>query len=216
MISPLKVIDPRRRRGDHNPIMFRYRMRLIAALTAAGFLLLLSPAAADAASLWTKKKNDYDRIVQNVALEYGLDADFVHAVIKAESAYNRWAVSRAGAQGLMQLMPATAVTYGVKDVWDPEQNIRGGVKFLKALWKLYDGNIKNILAAYNAGQEAVKKYGGIPPYQETRTYIKRVLATYQAPPAGLRTKIYEIKDASGKIILTNDPRLAAIAARGVS
>ena len=216
MNSPLKVIDPRRRLDDDNRVMSRYRTRRIAALTAAGFLLLLFPAAADAAGLWVKKKSDYDRIIQTVALEYGLDADFVHAVIKAESAYNRWAVSRAGAQGLMQLMPATAITYGVKDVWDPEQNIRGGVKFLKDLWRLYDGNVKKILAAYNAGQEAVKKYGGIPPYEETRTYINRVLAAYQAPPAGMRTKIYEIKDASGKIILTNDPRLAASLARGVS
>lgn len=216
MKSPLKVIDPRWSGGDHNRVMSPHRIRLIAAMTAAGFFFLLSPAAADAASLWTRKKAEYDRIINNVALEHGLDADFIHAVIKAESAYNRWAVSRAGAQGLMQLMPATAVAYGVRDVWDPEQNIRGGVKFLKALWKLYDGNVKKILAAYNAGQEAVKKYGGIPPYVETRTYINRVLATYQAPPSGMRTKIYEIKDASGRIILTNDPRLAASAARGVS
>src|SRR4030042_5583260 len=106
-------------------------------------------------------KDKYDPLVKAIAAEHGLDADFVHAVIKAESAYNRYAVSEAGAQGLMQLMPATAAAYGVKDVFDPEENIRGGVKFLKVLLRLYDGNLKKTLAAYNAGQEAVKKYGGI-------------------------------------------------------
>ncbi|MHB8054571.1 MAG: lytic transglycosylase domain-containing protein [Candidatus Aminicenantales bacterium] len=197
--------------------MTSLRLRLIAAFTAAGFLLLLFPAAAHSASFWSEKKKEYDAIIKTVSAEQGLEEDFVHAVIKAESAYNCWAISRAGAQGLMQLMPATAVTYGVKNVFDAEENIRGGVKFLKVLLKLYEGSKTRALAAYNAGQEAVKKYGGIPPYEETRTYIKRVMANYQAAPADRHTKIYEFKDASGKTIITNDPRLAAKAsARGIS
>ncbi|MCX6565228.1 MAG: lytic transglycosylase domain-containing protein [Candidatus Aminicenantes bacterium] len=194
--------------------MTSFAKRIAAGLTAAGFLLLLLPAAGNSAGFWSRMKDKYDPFVKAIADEYGLDADFVHAVIKAESAYNRHAISRAGAQGLMQLMPATAVAYGVKDVFDPEDNIRGGVKFLKVLLKLYDGNIKKTLAAYNAGQEAVKKYGGIPPYAETRTYISRVIATYRAPAPGRRTKIFEFRDASGKTVLTNDPILAA--QRGVS
>jgi len=189
--------------------MTRTATRIAAGLTAAGFLLLLLPAAGNSANFWSRMKDKYDPLVKAIAAEQGLDVDFVHAVIKAESAYNRYAVSKAGAQGLMQLMPATAAAYGVKDVFDPEDNIRGGVKFLKVLLKLYDGSLKKTLAAYNAGQEAVKKYGGIPPYAETRTYISRVLATYQAPAPGSRTRIYEFRDASGRIVLTNDPKLAA-------
>jgi len=189
--------------------MTRNAIRIAAGLTAAGFLFLLLPAAGYSANFWSRMKDKYDPFVETIAAEHSLDADFVHAVIKAESAYNRYAVSKAGAQGLMQLMPATAAAYGVKDVFDPEENIRGGVKFLKVLLKLYDGNLKKTLAAYNAGQEAVKKYGGIPPYAETQTYISRVLATYQVPAPGTKTKIYEFRDASGRIVLTNDPKLAA-------
>jgi soluble lytic murein transglycosylase-like protein len=183
--------------------------RIAAGLTAAGFLLLLLPAAGNSAGFWLRMKDEYDPLIKTIASEYGLNADFVHAVIKAESAYNCTAISKAGAQGLMQLMPATAEAYGVKDVFDPEDNIRGGVKFLKVLLKLYDGDHEKTLAAYNAGQEAVKKYRGIPPYAETRAYIKRVLATYHAPAPGMKTRIYEFRDASGKTVVTNDPRLAA-------
>jgi len=216
MNSPLKVIDRERLRGDYSLIMTRTKACLIAGLTAAGFLLLL-PAAARSASFWSEKMKQYDSIIQSVAFEHGVNADFVHAVIKAESAYNRWAISRAGAQGLMQLMPATAAIYGVKDVFDPEQNIRGGVKFLEVLLKLYDGDPKKTLAAYNAGQEAVKKYGGIPPYEETRTYIQRVMATFHAPAINRHTRIYEGVDESGRPIITNDPRLIAkLSARGIS
>ena len=183
--------------------------RIAAGLTAAGFLLLLLPAAGNSANFWSRMKDKYDPLVNTIAAEHGVDADFVHAVIKAESAYNKNAISKAGAQGLMQLMPATAVAYGVKDVFDAEDNIRGGVKFLKALLKLYDWNLKKTLAAYNAGQEAVKKYNGIPPYAETRTYISRVLATCQATASGRRTRIFEFKDANGRTVLTNDPKLVA-------
>jgi len=184
-------------------------VRIAAGWAVAGFLLLLLPAPGHSAGFRSRMKEKYDPYIQTIAAEHGVDADFVHAVITAESAYNRYAISRAGAQGLMQLMPSTASAYGVKDVFDPEDNIRGGVKFLKMLLRLYNGNLKKTLAAYNAGQEAVKKYGGIPPYAETRTYISRVMASYQAPAAPGRTRIYEFRDASGRIILTNDPKLAA-------
>ncbi len=138
-------------------------VRIAAGWAVAGFLLLLLPAPGHSAGFRSRMKEKYDPYIQTIAAEHGVDADFVHAVITAESAYNRYAISRAGAQGLMQLMPSTASAYGVKDVFDPEDNIRGGVKFLKMLLRLYNGNLKKTLAAYNAGQEAVKKYGGIPP-----------------------------------------------------
>jgi soluble lytic murein transglycosylase-like protein len=188
--------------------MSRKKSRIIAGMTAAGLFFLLTAAGYSAGF-------KYDQLIKRISDEYDMDANFVHAVIKAESAYNRFAISTAGAQGLMQLMPDTAKAYGVKDVFDAEENIRGGVKFLKMLLKLYDDNHRLALAAYNAGQEAVKKHGGkVPPYAETKTYIDRVLASYQAPAAGRKTRIYEVRNAEGRIVLTNDPRIAA-QARGV-
>jgi soluble lytic murein transglycosylase-like protein len=184
----------------------RIRFR-IAAGTAAG--LLLWPLLLSSSDFVSRLRDKYDGLVTSIAAEHGLEGRFVHAVILAESAYNRFAVSAQGAQGLMQLMPATASAYGVRDVFDPAENIRGGIKFLKVLFDLYGGNQAQTLAAYNAGQDAVKKYGGIPPYAETRTYIDRVLASYRTPAPGRKTRIYEYRDASGRLVLTNDPRLAA-------
>ncbi|NLF52128.1 MAG: lytic transglycosylase domain-containing protein, partial [Leptolinea sp.] len=110
--------------------------------------------------------------------KYGVDADLVKAVIQNESAYDAQAISSAGAMGLMQLMPATAANLGVEDPMDPAQNIEGGVKLLRELLNQFSGNLTNTLAAYNAGPGAVQQYGGVPPYQETQTYVKRVLSTY--------------------------------------
>ena len=110
------------------------------------------------------------------ARRHGVDPDLVHAVIRAESAYNPRARSHAGACGLMQLMPATARRFGVRDIWEPAQNIRGGVTYLRFLLDRFEGDIRLVLAAYNAGEGAVAKYGNrIPPYRETRTYVRRVL-----------------------------------------
>lgn len=192
-----------------NTLVKTGRKTLIAAgLTAAGLFLLL-PAAGDAAGSSARLKKKYNDLIETISAENGLPDNLVHAVIKHESAYNCFAISKAGAQGLMQLMPATAAAYGVKDVFDAEDNIRGGVKFLKALLKLYDGDERTALAAYNAGQEAVKKHGGIPPYPETQIYIRRVMASFREIPTSGRTKIYEFKDAKGKTIVTNDPRMVA-------
>jgi hypothetical protein len=104
----------------------------------------------------------------------------IHAVISVESAYNPRAISRAGAVGLMQLMPETAKRYGVNNRMDPEQNIHGGARYLRFLMKMFDNNIKLVLAAYNAGEEAVMKYGRrIPPYRETQNYVPKVLHHYE-------------------------------------
>lgn len=155
----------------------------------------------------------YDAAIRSAALKNGLDPVLVHAVIRNESGYNRWAVSTAGAQGLMQLMPATASFYSVADPFDPESNIEGGTRYLKDLAALYPGRTDLILAAYNAGQSAVAKYEGVPPYAETRDYIARVQADYVRGLAKGRTRIFTFVDADGKRIMTNDPRLALSRAR---
>lgn len=108
------------------------------------------------------------------AQAHKVDAGFIRAIIHAESAFNPMARSRKGAMGLMQLMPGTAKDMGVFDTTDPEQNIRGGVKYLAGLLQTFNGNETLAAAAYNAGAGAVTRYGGIPPYEETQTYVKRV------------------------------------------
>lgn len=111
--------------------------------------------------------------------EFGIDPDLVRAVIHAESAFNPRAVSPKGALGLMQIMPFNLKRFKVRDPFEPGQNIRGGVFFLSMLKERYRGNTRLMLAAYNAGEGAVTRYGGIPPYPETRQYVTRVLELYQ-------------------------------------
>lgn len=170
-----------------------------ALVVAAAAVLAVSPA---------DLKNLYDPIVRKAGDRHGVDPELIHAIIKAESNYERFAVSVRGALGLMQLMPATARHYGVLNVFDPAQNIEGGVRYLKDLIKLYNGQTKLVLAAYNAGQEAVRIYGGIPPYKETRDYIARIQASYSRQvikgPGG---RIYRFYDDNGRLVLTNDVNL---------
>ncbi len=117
-------------------------------------------------------------MVNNVARKHGVDEKLVQAVIKQESGFNPKAKSKVGAMGLMQLMPSTAKSLGVKDPYNPQQNVEGGVKYLKSMLKKYNGNVILALAAYNAGPNAVDKYSGVPPYKETQNYVKNILANY--------------------------------------
>jgi soluble lytic murein transglycosylase-like protein len=112
--------------------------------------------------------------VERIASEHSLPPQLIHSVIKVESNYNPYAVSVKGAQGLMQLIPDTAHRFGVRDAFNPVENIQGGAKYLRYLLDLYDGNYPLALAAYNAGEAAVAKYGGIPPYAETQNYVTQV------------------------------------------
>jgi soluble lytic murein transglycosylase-like protein len=122
----------------------------------------------------------YSPIVDVASRTYGVDKALVHAVITAESGYNPTALSRAGAMGIMQLMPETAKRYGVRNIMDPVDNIHGGVRYLKDLLVMFRGNIELAVAAYNAGENAVIKYGNkIPPYAETVQYVPKVLGFYR-------------------------------------
>lgn len=121
----------------------------------------------------------YDPLIRAAAREADIDPELLRAVIVVESGFDAEAVSHAGAQGLMQLMPATARSYGVSDAFDPQQNIRGGAQYLRDLMDRYDEDFELALAAYNAGEDAVHKYGNtIPPFPETRKYVPKVMNIY--------------------------------------
>jgi len=171
------------------------------------FLCFLFLTVAGNAEVLSSSKEPYDDIVVDVAQKLRVPIELVHSIIKAESNYNPWAISAKGAMGLMQLMPITAKQYKVMNVFDPRQNIEGGVKYLVDLIKLYEGDTRRVLAAYNAGQEAIKRYGGIPPYQETKNYIKKVMAAYPKSKISTRTKIYAFYDENGRYVLTDNKAL---------
>ncbi len=118
---------------------------------------------------------------ERAARAFHVDINLLKAVAKAESDFDPNCVSSAGAVGVMQLMPSTAATLGVKNAYDPEDNIMGGAKYLSSLSKMYGGDLSLTLAAYNAGSGNVEKYGGIPPFSETQSYVKRVLSYYGDP-----------------------------------
>ncbi len=116
--------------------------------------------------------------VQSASVHHSLDADFINSVIRAESGFHTQAVSRKGARGLMQLMPDTAQKLGVRDSFDPGQNVDGGTGYLSSLLDRYHGDVAKALAAYNAGPKAVDRYHGVPPYSETRQYVARIIRDY--------------------------------------
>ena len=137
-------------------------------------------------------QNRLRTVIETSAAEQSLSPDLVRAVIRVESGWNPRARSDKGAQGLMQLMPGTAAQYGVTNPFDPEQNIRGGVAYLKTLMDRFDGNTELALAAYNAGPGAVEKYGRkIPPYRETQAYVRKIVSVTEVR-LGPTKRIYKI------------------------
>jgi soluble lytic murein transglycosylase-like protein len=137
------------------------------------------PAPPDPQAASTPAKNvDLKTIVAAASSQHQIDADFIASVIAAESANNPHAVSPKGAQGLMQLMPSTASKLGVKDSFDPADNVDGGVRYLRQLLLLYNGDMAKALAAYNAGPQRVQQYNGVPPYRETHAYVARIIKDF--------------------------------------
>ena len=155
-------------------------------VTGLFFSPVLAPAATSApsfvetipADIPVSGDCDLDWTIYRAGVKAGVDPRFIHAVIKQESRYKNKAVSHAGAQGLMQLMPATAKRFGNKDPYDAASNIEAGTKYLKWLLKRFNGDVTLALAGYNAGEGAVDKYNGIPPYDETQNYVKKIVANY--------------------------------------
>src|SRR6185436_17405061 len=121
---------------------------------------------------------DLDWIIYRAGEKAGVDPRFIHAVIKQESKYDSKAVSPVGARGLMQMMPATAERFGLKDPFDPAANVEAGTKYLKWLLNRFDGDVSLALAGYNAGEGSVDKYQGVPPYSETQNYVKKIVSNY--------------------------------------
>jgi len=157
--------------------------------------------------------------IRLAAGRYGVDANLVQAVIATESNFNPWAVSAKGARGLMQLMPSTARRFGVNNIHDPEQNILGGVQYLRYLLDLFGGDLVLALAAYNAGEGVVQSVGRVPNYRETRDYVDRVLARYgrgrsdsggrsstaRTRPRAPKTKIYSTVASDGTLVFSDGP-----------
>ena len=144
-----------------------------------------------------RKAAKYQENINLAAKKYQIDRELIQAVIAVESCFKSRAVSVAGAQGLMQLMPATADRFGVSDSFNPRQNIFAGSRYLKWLLKRFNGNLKYALAGYNAGEGRVDQYNGIPPFKETQSYVKKVLAVYRTlAPAKLQAKTKTIANGS--------------------
>lgn len=179
--------DAPRRSGDRPAISLHRRLAAVA-----------SPAAGP--------RHPFAAAVRRAADTTGLAADLLHAVIATESGYDPQARSPKGAMGLMQLMPATAHNLGVVDPYDPEENISGGARYLRSLWDRF-GDLTLALAAYNAGPDRVAAYGGVPPFSETRTYLRRLRDLYPegewSQLAGADGRIYRVRLAGGELLYTN-------------
>jgi hypothetical protein len=166
-----------------------------------------SPASDTASLSSTNDPVDYMAVINNACYRNGVDPRLVHAIVKVESDFNPYALSRKGAMGLMQLMPQTAINMNVHNIFNPHENIDGGVRYLRYLLDRYEGNLSLALAAYNAGETAVKKWGTVPPYPETQSYVQKILKLYNG--TGVTTTphytIFIGYGDDGAVTLTDDP-----------
>ena len=146
----------------------------------------------------------YRALIEEISKTNGVDPDLIDAVMKTESNYNRWAVSSKGARGLMQLIPETGRRFGVRDFFDPKQNIEGGVRYIKFLLEMFHGDVDLSLAGYNAGENLVARLGKIPPITETRDYVRKIRAVYTKPVTGADVSI--VNTAAAKPPSTDAPK----------
>lgn len=158
-------------------------------------------------ALWQDPASAYLSTIEVLAPRFSLDAELVKAIVKVESNFNPRAVSPKDCKGLMQLHPDTARRFGVRDIFDPTQNLEGGMKYLQFLMGYFNQDLNLVLAAYNAGENAVVRHNGIPPYQETQDYVRKVNALYTPPETEPRKneRIYRVELADGRILFTNTP-----------
>ncbi|MGH8482582.1 MAG: lytic transglycosylase domain-containing protein [Nevskiaceae bacterium] len=160
--------------SDRKPSQGSYaRIKVTSRPTATASCLGLTPVTMQA------RADRYRTLIAKHAGAHGLSPELVSAVMRVESCYDRHAVSRSGAQGLMQLMPATAIELGVNDSFDPEQNVSGGVRYLAKMFKRFNNDLRLSLAAYNAGPESVAAFKDVPPFPDTQSYVTRILKLYQ-------------------------------------
>ena len=155
-----------------------------------------------------KMPGAYTEIINTACNRHGVDPALVHALVKVESDFNPYALSSKGAMGLMQLMPETAMNMNVRNTYNPHENVDGGVKYLRYLIDRYEGNLALALAAYNAGETSVKKWGTIPPFPETQNYVQRILGLYNGTGISLTphyTTIYMGYGDDGALIFTDNP-----------
>lgn len=151
------------------------------------------------------------QLVQETAQKHNVDPNLVSAVISTESNWNTSAISRKGAQGLMQLVPETAQQFGVFNAFDPAQNVEAGTRYLRSLLERYNGDLPKALAAYNAGPRAVDRWGGVPDFRETREYVRKVTSSYfqpgsehQSPWRAASKPIYRTTTDDGRVVFTNE------------
>jgi hypothetical protein len=170
------------------------------------------PGSSGSATGWLRmsetSRGQYATEIREISSRHGVDPTLVESVIRAESAFNPTAVSRTGARGLMQLMPKTAVALGVRDSFNPRENIEGGVRHLRYLLDRYPGNVALAVAAYNAGEAAVDAHRGIPPFTETQQYVQRVLHGSGGAAWSARTlprSVYRYSGPNGSVTYSNLP-----------
>ena len=164
------------------------------------------PSVASAVTF--KNSTNFVQLINRVASLHGVDEELVQAIVKVESDYDPRAVSPKNCRGLMQLHPDTARRFGVQDVFDPAQNIEGGVRYLSYLIDAFGQELDRVLAAYNAGENAVRRYDGIPPYPETVGYVKKVKALFRGSlvdPPPTNRNILRVKLPDGQVLITNEP-----------
>ncbi len=193
-------------RHDHHEVVGATTRLYMSADPAGGFVDVPTdqiedyepapPDPSEATAAPAKPAADLKAIVAEISARNKIDADFIASVISAESANNPHAISPKGAQGLMQLMPGTASKLGVKDSFDPEANVDGGVRYLRQLLELYHYDVAKALAAYNAGPQRVDQYKGVPPYRETHAYVARIIRDYNRKKLAEQKQLAQAKAQS--------------------